>query len=92
MKGRCRVRVYEPDDVELDATVVIASELAEEPEPGIWEAASTIAARVAASFRLYKDPCSSTTTRPMTSNWSGSGATERRRSGAWARTCCGTWK
>ena len=56
MKGRCRVRVYEPDDVELDATVVIASELAEEPEPNIWEAASTIAARVAASFRLYERP------------------------------------
>jgi hypothetical protein len=55
-KGKCRVRVYEPDDLELDATVVIASELPEDPEPGIREAASTIAARVAASFRLYERP------------------------------------
>lgn len=55
-KGKCRVRVYEPDDVELDATVVLASELPEDPEPGIREAASTIAARVAASFRIYERP------------------------------------
>ena len=55
-KGKCRVRGYEPDDVELDATVVIASELPEDPEPGIREAASTIAARVAASFHIYERP------------------------------------
>lgn len=55
-KGRCRVRVYEPDDPELDATVVIASELPDNPGPSVREAASTIAARVAANFRLYQRP------------------------------------
>ena len=55
-RGRCRVRVYEPDDPELDATVVIASELPDNPGPSVREAASTIAARVAASFRLYERP------------------------------------
>ncbi len=55
-KGNCRVRVYEPDDVELDATVVLISELAEDSECGIREATCTIAVRVAASLRLYKTP------------------------------------
>lgn len=55
-KGRCRVRVYEPDAPELDATVVIASELPNNPGPSVREAISTIAARVAASFRLYERP------------------------------------
>ncbi len=53
-KGKCRVRVYEPEDAELDATVVLVSDLAE--EPGFREATSTIAARVAASLRLYERP------------------------------------
>lgn len=55
-KGNCRVRVYEPDDVELDATVVLISELVEDSECGIREATSTIAVRVAASLRLYERP------------------------------------
>lgn len=55
-KGRCRVRIYEPDAPNLDATVVIASELPDNPGPSIREAVSTIAARVAASFRLYDRP------------------------------------
>lgn len=55
-KGKCRVRIYEPDDVELDATVVIASDLPDNPGPSVREATSTIAARVAASFRLYERP------------------------------------
>lgn len=55
-KGKCRVRIYEPDSPELDATVVIASELSDNPGPSVREAASTIAARVAASFRLYERP------------------------------------
>ena len=55
-KGKCRVRVYEPEDPELDATVVIASELPDNPGPSVREATSTIAARVAASFRLYERP------------------------------------
>lgn len=55
-KGRCRVRIYEPDAPNLDATVVIASELPDNPGPSIQEAVSTIAARVAASFRLYDRP------------------------------------
>ena len=54
--GKCRVRVYEPDDPELDATVIIASELPDNTGPSVREAASTIAARVAASFRLYERP------------------------------------
>ena len=55
-KGRCRVRVYEPDAPELDSTVVIASELADNSGPSVREAVSTIAARVAASFRLHDRP------------------------------------
>ena len=55
-EGRCRVRVYEPEDPGLDATVVIASELPDNPGPSVKEASSTIAARVAASFRLYERP------------------------------------
>lgn len=55
-RGRCRVRVYEPDAPDLDATVVIASELPDNPGPSVREAVSTIAARVAASFRLYERP------------------------------------
>lgn len=55
-KGKRRVRVYEPEDPELDATAVIVSELPDNPGPSVREAASTIAARVAASFRLYERP------------------------------------
>ena len=55
-KGKCRVRVYEPDAPELDATVVIASELPDSSGPSVREASSTIAARVAASHRLYRRP------------------------------------
>ena len=55
-KGRCRVRVYEPDAPELDSTVVIASELPDNSGPSVREAVSTIAARVAASFRLHDRP------------------------------------
>ena len=55
-KGKCRVRVYEPDAPGMDSTVVIASELPDNPGPSVREAVSTIAARVAASFRLHDRP------------------------------------
>ena len=53
--ARCRVRVYEPEDPR-DAPVVVCSEMPDEPGPGVAGAASTIAARVAAAFRLYREP------------------------------------
>src|SRR5829696_3971178 len=53
---RCRVRVYEPEDPR-DAAVVVCSETPEEPGgPGVGGAASTVAARVAAAFRLHREP------------------------------------
>ena len=55
IKARCRVRVYEPEDPR-DAPVVVCSELPDDPGPSVAEAASTIAARVAAAFRLYRAP------------------------------------
>jgi hypothetical protein len=51
----CRVRVYEPEDPR-DAPVVVCSEMHDDPGPGVAGAASTIAARVAAAFRLYREP------------------------------------
>ena len=53
--ARCRVRVYEPEDPR-DAPVVVCSEMPDDPGPGVAGAASTIAARVAAAFRLYREP------------------------------------
>ena len=54
--ARCRVRVYEPEDPR-DAPVVVCSEMPDDPAgPGVAGAASTIAARVAAAFRLYREP------------------------------------
>ena len=55
--ARCRVRVYEPEDPR-DAPVVVCSELpAQDPGGvGVVGAVSTIAARVAAAFRLYRKP------------------------------------
>lgn len=53
--ARCRVRVYEPEDPR-DAPVVVCSELPDDPDPGVAGAASTIAARVAATFRLNREP------------------------------------
>ena len=57
IRTRCRVRVYEPEDPR-DAPVVVCSELPElDPGgAGMAGAASTIAARVAAAFRLYRKP------------------------------------
>jgi hypothetical protein len=54
-RAKCRVRVYEPEDPR-DAPVVVCSEMPDEPGPGVAGAASTIAARVAAAFRLYREP------------------------------------
>ena len=54
-RARCRVRVYEPEDPR-DAPVVVCSEMPDEPGPGVAGAASTVAARVAAAFRLYREP------------------------------------
>ena len=53
--ARCRVRVYEPEDPR-DAPVVVCSEMPDDPGPGVAGAASTIAARVAAAFRLHREP------------------------------------
>ncbi len=53
--ARCRIRVYEPEDPR-DARVVVCSELPGHPSPSVAQAASTIAARVAAAFRLYRAP------------------------------------
>lgn len=55
VRARCRVRVYEPEDPR-DAPVVVCSELPDAPGQGVAGAASTIAARVAAAFRLYREP------------------------------------
>jgi hypothetical protein len=53
---RCRVRLYEPDDPR-DAAVVVCSETPEDPGgPGVGGAASTVAARVAAAYRLRREP------------------------------------
>ena len=56
-RARCRVRVYEPDVPRLDAPVVVCSELRGlDPGATVAKAASTIAARVAAAFRLHREP------------------------------------
>ena len=55
MRAKCRVRVYEPEDPR-DAPVVVCSELPDDRGPSMAEATSTIAARVAAAFRLYREP------------------------------------
>lgn len=57
VRSRCRVRVYEPEDPR-DAPVVLCSEIPD-PEPGVEglaQAVSTVAARVAAAFRLGREP------------------------------------
>jgi hypothetical protein len=55
VRAKCRVRVYEPEDPR-DAPVVVCSEMPDDPGPGVAGAASTIAARVAAAFRLHREP------------------------------------
>lgn len=54
IRSRCRVRVYEPEDPR-DAPVVLCSEIPD-LDPGMAQAVSTIAARVAAAFRLGREP------------------------------------
>ena len=55
-KAGCRVRVYEPEDPR-DAAVVLCSEgPGSDPGAGMPGAAPTIAARVAAAFRLHRQP------------------------------------
>jgi hypothetical protein len=50
--GRCRVRIYFPDEPERDSPVVICSELSENPGMSITDAARTIAAEVIRAHRL----------------------------------------
>jgi hypothetical protein len=50
--GRCRVRIYLPDESERDASVVICSELSNNPGLSITDAAQTIAAEVIRGHRL----------------------------------------
>jgi hypothetical protein len=50
--GRCRIRIYLPDEPESDAPVVICSELSNNPGASITNAAETIAAEVIKGHRL----------------------------------------
>jgi hypothetical protein len=50
--GRCRIRIYLPDEPESDAPVVMCSELSNNPGMSITDAAQTIAAEVIRGHRL----------------------------------------
>jgi hypothetical protein len=50
--GRCRVRVFLPDEPERDAPVVVCTELANNPGMSVTNAASRIAGEAISSFRL----------------------------------------
>ncbi len=45
-RGRCRVRIFKPDDPELDSYVVILTELDDNPGMSVTNAAEEIAAAV----------------------------------------------
>ncbi len=51
-RSSCRVRVYEPDEPERDAHVVVASEMASNTGTSITNAAEVVAAGVAHAYRL----------------------------------------
>ncbi len=50
--GRCRVRIYEPEDASRDSHVVILTELRDNPGMSVTNAAEEIAASVLLSFAL----------------------------------------
>lgn len=56
--GRCRVRLYLPEDLgaSLDAPVVLCSELPENPGTSVTNAAEHLAAEVIAAHGLEKRP------------------------------------
>ncbi|MDP9474930.1 MAG: hypothetical protein M3R38_04445 [Actinomycetota bacterium] len=51
-KSKCRVRVYEPDEPERDAHVVVASELLSNTGTSITNVAEVVAAEIAHAYRL----------------------------------------
>ncbi|HKH76475.1 MAG TPA: hypothetical protein VKA51_05910 [Rubrobacteraceae bacterium] len=51
-RGRCRVRVFLPDELERDAPMVVCTELPDNPGQSVTNAAERIAAEVIANFRL----------------------------------------
>ncbi|MDP9486359.1 MAG: hypothetical protein M3Q49_11370, partial [Actinomycetota bacterium] len=51
-RSKCRIRVYEPEDPERDAHVVVVSELPSNQGTSITNAAETIAVEVAHAYRL----------------------------------------
>ena len=51
-KGRCRIRIYMPEDLEYDAPVVICTELLDNPGMSITNAAERLAAEVISAHRL----------------------------------------
>jgi hypothetical protein len=53
--GRCRIRLYFPED-ELDAPVVLCSELPHNPGLSVTKAAEVIAGEVISSFGLGRRP------------------------------------
>ena len=53
-KGRCRVRIYEPDD-EHDPLVVVLTEPRDNPAPSVTNAAEEIAAAVVAANIQVKE-------------------------------------
>jgi hypothetical protein len=73
-RGRCRVRVFLPDD-ERDALVVVCTEPRDNPGQSVTNAAERIAAEVIANFRLpvpvvwiehYEDGAGGTEENPHT--------------------------
>ena len=50
--GRCRVRVFLPDEPERDAPVIVCTELANNPGQSVTNAAPRIAAEVLKNLRL----------------------------------------
>ncbi len=51
-RGRCRVRIFLPDDPERDAPVVVCSEVPNNPGRSVTNAADRIAGDVINAFRL----------------------------------------
>lgn len=54
--GRCRVRLYVPEDLERDTLLVICSELSENPGQSVTNAAEYIAAEVISGHGLREPP------------------------------------
>ena len=53
-RSKCRVRIYEPDDPMRDSPVVILSELADNPDTSVTNAAPLVAAEVISLFALTR--------------------------------------